>query len=381
MNLLFISDTDFNGSGYLSITLPLCQELTEMGHDVKLAGLFYRGQQHDFDFQILPAGNIQDTMAIAQHLYNRWKFDAMFVALDVPLQEKYLAPLQSKPFKYVGIFPIEADPLCFEWGIIISKMDKAFIISEFGTNCALELGVGADPEHLQVGIDSEAWRFPSDEEREKLRQAFGFTDKFVVLTVADNQERKNLTASMDAFAKFAEDKDEAVYVLVTREHNQVGWRLRDYATELGIMKKFDIRERGLQFRELWSLYACADAFLLLSKAEGWSLPVTEAMAVGTPVIGTDCTGIREQLHSNNGQERGFLVPYEYTHRDCFGNGRRYWADSEEATLYLQEIYGNTDTSLMTKRARKHIEKYSWKDAATQIDTYLKSIPQKEETNA
>ena len=376
MNLLFISDTDFNGSGYLSITLPLCQELTEMGHDVKLAGLFYRGQQHDFDFQILPAGNIQDTMAIAQHLYNRWKFDAMFVALDVPLQEKYLAPLQSKPFKYVGIFPIEADPLCFEWGIIISKMDKAFIISEFGTNCALELGVGADPEHLQVGIDSEAWRFPSDEEREKLRQAFGFTDKFVVLTVADNQERKNLTASMDAFAKFAEDKDEAVYVLVTREHNQVGWRLRDYATELGIMKKFDIRERGLQFRELWSLYACADAFLLLSKAEGFGLPVTEAMAVGVPVIGTECTGIAEQLQDG----RGLLVPPEYLHRDPFGNGRRYWADHHLASQYLQEVYEGYGQE-MAEKARKYVERFSWEDSAKQIDTYLKSIPQKEETNA
>ena len=89
-----------------------------------------------------------------------------------------------------------------------------------------------------------------------------------MLTEAYNQERKNLSAALEMFAEFAENHEDARYILVTTEHSLVGWNLRDLVQELGIADKFLLLERGMPQKELWKVYAISDTFLLPSKAEG-----------------------------------------------------------------------------------------------------------------
>jgi len=252
------------------------------------------------------------------------------------------------------------------------QMDKTVVISEFGTEEAHKAGV--DSAFMQVGIDTEAWALVDPEDKLKMRQAFGFDeDTFVVLTVADNQERKNLVAGMDMFAEFAQDKDNARYVMVTREHNRVGWKLRDYANEIGISEKLMIFERGMDHKQLWTTYAISDVFLLPSKAEGLGMPLLEAMAVGIPCIATDCTGMAELLADG----RGWLLDYEYTHRDPFGNGMRYWVNKQsgiealDGIYLLRESFGN----LIPKNkgvvdARKYAEGRTWDIAVEQMEKAL-----------
>jgi glycosyltransferase involved in cell wall biosynthesis len=223
---------------------------------------------------------------------------------------------------------------------------------------------------MQVGIDTESWKQVTLEEKIKMRGSFGFDeDTFVVLTVADNQERKNLVAAMDIFAEFAKDKENVKYMLVTREHNRVGWKLRDYASEIGISDKFMIFERGMDHKQLWTTYAVSDAFLLTSKAEGLGLPLLEAMAVGLPCIATDCTGMKELLSDG----RGWILPYEYTHRDPFGNGFRYWVDKSagidalDGTYSLRHLLSENGT---VKNARKYTEERTWDIAVGQVEKAL-----------
>src|SRR3990170_4172251 len=268
MKLVWLSDFDLSGSGYLNLSIPLCEGLSKLGHEVKAAALGYNGTEHNYNFSLIPARNMQEALAIAQNLFGLWKFDAFIVALDIPIQEQILrAMMQKPPFKYVGVMPVEADPLCLSWAMALMQMDKVFVISQFGTDEAKKVGVEA--EHIQLGIDTEAWKIPDKKEKAKIRDVMGFDkDTFAILTVADNQERKNLSHAMDVFAKFAEDKPNARYVLVTREYNSVGWRIRDYARELGIGDKIVIFERGMNFNDLWAVYAACDMFFLSSKAEG-----------------------------------------------------------------------------------------------------------------
>jgi len=283
------------------------------------------------------------------------------VALDIPLHERFLQLFHEKNFKYIGIMPVEADPLCFSWAMILMMMTKVFIISEFGTQEAKKAGI--DAEHLQIGIDTEAWKSPTEEEKKKLRENFGFSENtFVVLTVADNQERKNLARAMEMFADFAEGKD-VRYILVTREHNRVGWKLRDYAQEVGINNKLMIFERGLAFKELWAIYAVSDAFLLASKAEGLGMPLLEAMAVGLPCLGTDCTAIAEVL----GENRGLLMKPDYIHVDCFGNGKRYWVSREDGAKKLEFVYKN---GFDTIPGKEYVESRKWKITVDQLEKAL-----------
>ena len=366
MKIIWLSDLDLRGSGYANISVPVCSGLIGKGHDVKVIGLGYNGEEHSFPFQLLPSRNLQEATGAAINLEKVWGADILVVALDIPWQERIMTSpyLQEMEMKYMGIFPVEADPLCFSWGAILMRMDRAMVISKFGQEEANKLGIEAD--YLQVGIDTESWPPISEEEKKKLRLSFGFTDDlFVVLTVADNQERKNLSEAMDIFAEFAKDKPHARYVLVTREHNQVGWKLRDYAQEIGISDKFMILERGMPQRELWVCYAISDVFLLASKAEGLGMPLLEAMSVGIPCIATNCTGMSELLADS----RGWLVDYreECTHRDPFGNGRRYWIDKEDGNKILDFVYRNGNIQETLDSARKYVETRTWDIAVDQVE--------------
>jgi glycosyltransferase involved in cell wall biosynthesis len=269
MKIVYLTDMDLKGSGFLNLSIPLCNGLVRKGHQVKAVGLGYTGEEHPNDFSIIPARSMPDALGITQNLSVLDKFDVLIVAMDIPIQEAILQRLPTpRPFKYIGIMPVEADPLCLDWAMVLAVMDQPLVISEFGTEEAHKAGV-VKAEHLQIGIDANAWRIPHKEERDALRLAYGIEpDCFTVLTVADNQERKNLSVSMEMFAEFAKDKPKTKYVLVTREHNAVGWKLRNLAQTLGIAQKLLIFERGMSFKELWGIYAASDCFLLASKAEG-----------------------------------------------------------------------------------------------------------------
>lgn len=372
MKLCLLTDMDVKGSGYRNLSVEICKNLAERGHEIKVVGLHYEGQEHFFPFSILPAMSFQEILATVENLFNLWRFDVLVVALDIIHHEKLLQVMNQKPFKYIGIMPVEADPLCDTWAMVLMQMNKVFIISEFGTKEAKKQNV---PEvfHFPIGMDTEAWRVPAEEERQQFRTAYGLEeDTFTVLTVADNQERKNLARSMEIFKDFNEQVPNSRYILVTREQNPVGWKLRDYAGTLGITSSFMIFERGLSFKELWSLYAASDVFLLTSKAEGLGLPVMEAMSTNLPVVGTNCTGIKELL----GDGRGYLIDIEYIHTDCFGNGNRYWASREDGLNKIMKIYKGELPDI--DKARKYVEDRTWEKCVDILESELEGMELKDE---
>ena len=395
MNVVILSDAGALGSGYKTLMLPLAQGLAEYDHEVKVIGLGYAGEEHHFDLSLIPAASLQEANATLLNIVHTWKVEVLIVALDIPIQTQLLFELLNKwkdglPFKYVGIFPVEAGPLNFTWATQLMNMNKQLVISEFGAIECQKLGISA--EHIQIGIDTDAWRVPTEEEKKLHRDGFGFDeDVFVVLTVADNQERKNLSKSIEVFANFLYDYDfpydphgptnseiiqekglkpvrNAKYIMVTREHLRVGWKLRDYAQVCGINPNLLIFERGLPFKKLWAMYAISDCFLLTSKAEGLGLPLLESMAVGVPCLATNCTAIAELL----GDGRGSLIDYEYTHLDCFGNANRYWASREDGAAKLAQIYETRDID-RTSKGREYAESRTWDIAIQKLNNVLEEL--------
>jgi glycosyltransferase involved in cell wall biosynthesis len=266
--------------------------------------------------------------------------------------------------------PVEADPLCFSYAAAMMQMDKVYIISRFGTDECLKMGIQA--EHLQVGVDTSIWPVRTEKDKIRSKQVLNIPDDaFVMCTVADNQERKNIVAAMDAFAEIKKQHPNSKYVLVTREHNLIGWRLRDYAMEIGISRDFVIVERGSTQQELWLTMASADVFVLPSKAEGLGMPLLEAMAMGIPCVATDACGMKELLADG----RGWLIDAEYVHRDPFGNGRRYWIEREFLTDTLGEFVEIDPDDLEDRcsNARKFVEARSWDIPIDMVNKYLEGL--------
>lgn len=392
--ILYISDFDLSGSGYMRIGTNLCNELVT-NHDLGVIaiGMGYDGREHHWPFSITPCSHLQQVPAMVQQIRNYGApLEAIVVALDIPLQEALLKSLK-KPgddVPYVGIFPLEAGPLCMPWAMELMKMNARLVMSRFGQAELKRAGV--DSDFIPIGInDPVNWRPPTPEERAQIRQGLGWEDDtFIVLTVADNQERKNLAAAMEMIAAFAideiEERNQAGFVvkkrdsrhnvqwhLVTRVDSPVGWKLDDLAMRLGVMDRVATYNRGVPPQSLWAMFAGADAFLLTSKAEGLAIPVMEAMATRLPVIGTDCGAIAEHLADG----RGLLIETEYDYTDPFGNGDRMMAsiaDGVDKLTLLQE-FGPDRVDL--DAAYEYVTRRTWQQAGAALAETIKKVRKSE----
>lgn len=365
--VVFVSDFNFKGSGYLNIAVPLCQGLTMAGYDVKAVGLGYSGDEHGFDFSIIPCSAFKDSLAMINNLHFQWGFDVLIVALDIPHQEKYAAFCKQLGKKMVAITPLENPPLTQSWAYILQQIDKVFFISQLGADEAVKAGV-ENAEHLVVGIDTISWRRRTSEEYTKGREMLNISpDTVVILSVADNQERKNLSKAMEIVSKVKQSGKKVKYILVTREESEVGWKLRDLAMTYRIPSDVMIFERGISFKELYSLFAISDIYLLTSKAEGLCMPVLEAMCVGVPVVATACGSMPELL----AEGRGFLIDTEYSMIDPWGNSRRDFPNAEDGARIILEISDQILTA--PNKARIYVETRTLEKPVLQIINALEKL--------
>ena len=368
--ILVITDMDDNGSGYKTICVPLLNGLAKLGHEIKVSGLMYTGKEHNNSFSIIPCASIQDAQAVANNIVHLWKPEIIIVALDLPLQDAFFNYLGHFKIPYIAITPLENGPLTMSWAAPLFNINAVFFISELGKLEAQKAGVHK-AEHLQIGVDTESWHPATPDERKQLRKGLGIAEEsFVVLTVADNQERKNLWAGLKAFSLLKKETDRPLkYILVTRERSQYGWKLRDLAVTLDINQELSIFERGLPQKDLWGLYAIADVYLQPSKAEGLGLPVLDAMACKVPVMATNTGAMTELLEGG----RGYLVPAEYVFTDVWGNSSRSMMSIDTAKDYLKVVTINQQDDSAVQRAYEYVKGRTWDIPVKQIDTKISEL--------
>lgn len=201
-------------------------------------------------------------------------------------------------------------------------------------------------------------------------------DDFVVITVADNQERKNISGGFQALAKLKENGVPVKHVLVTREDSMVGWKLYDLAfmDDINLSSEIRVFQSGMEFKDLYALYCSADAYLSCSKGEGLGLPIMEAMSVGVPVVANTTGALPEHLADG----RGWLTNYKFWHYDPFGNQRRYFIDIDHAAENLMEVRrlqkeGDIKYIEVLARARQYMESKDWKKSAQQIESAVENL--------
>lgn len=376
-----LTDMQFIGSGYYYLMTNLLTGLAKLGHEISVAGLGYMGEPHSYPFSIIPCPSAQDGISILNNLIYLQRADLIMIGMDIPFQTQFFDALRGSGKPYVAITPMENGPLVQTWAQSLANMTCVFFISEMAKQEAIKAGV-TKAEHLYVGVDTELWKPATPEQRAQLRSGMGIEDdEFVILTVGDNQERKNLWAGMRIVSLLKKEHPNRrfKYIMVTKEDSQVGWRLRDLAASEGILEEYLPFQRGLPTRDLWGLYAVSNVYLQPSKAEGLGLPVLEAMGCGIPCVTTDTGAMTELLQ----EERGMLVPSAYEYIDVWGNSRRDFINMVSAAGSIGVIM-NPDNSAgiqqMVDRASAYVRSRTWDIAVAQMDAKIAEIfnePKKE----
>lgn len=150
---------------------------------------------------------------------------------------------------------------------------------------------------------------------------------FRFLTVGKYEHRKSIDETLEAFAQVHANRPDLELVIKSNyfaNRDQKLEALQRKIASLGL-NNVTLLWGDMNADELANLYRGCDTFILPSKAEGWGLPLIEAVAAGLPVITTMYSGHTEFL--NHARTSVLPVDYVMADIDC-AEYRGYYPDSK-----------------------------------------------------
>ncbi len=186
-------------------------------------------------------------------------------------------------------------------------------------------------------------------------------DTFIFLNIFDCRsfiERKNPFALLEAFRIAFRDLDCRNSVLIlkmtnTDENPQFMAALRGKGADLPVLMIDEYYDRG----HVNDLLALSDCYVSLHRAEGFGLPMAEAMYLGKPVIATAYSGNLDFMNVNN----SYLIKYDLVE---IGNDvgpypkGSLWADAhtEHAAEMMSATYHKRDEAFQKgQRASEYVK--------------------------
>jgi glycosyltransferase involved in cell wall biosynthesis len=186
---------------------------------------------------------------------------------------------------------------------------------------------------IHNGVDTEAFA-PGVRlaEARALRESLGIAgERLVVAFVGGDWEHKGLGLAIEALAEAGDWE----LVVAGRGHED---SYRALANSIGVAER--VHWLGV-VEDVQVVYELADAFVLPSSYETFSLVTFEAAAGGLPILATDVNGVRELIEDS---ESGFLI--ERTPQDIAEHLTRLACDAQ-----LRERLGDA--------ARRSVLRFSW----------------------
>jgi glycosyltransferase involved in cell wall biosynthesis len=225
-------------------------------------------------------------------------------SLDVLFGPSYTLPLFPRCRSVVAIHSADDPegflPWAFEQKYRFSAYtaDRVIVNSHF-VKQRIEKRYGLDGDKIDViwlGAD-EAFQPMNDPAllRETRIKYLG-VDKPFVLFMGGLSQRRNVPILLEAFS-ILKKKYRFPHNLLLMGPNRANLPLNDLTTRLGIADSV-VHTIGKvsSHRELVPVYCAADAYVLPSSSEGFSLTLAEAMACGTPVVTVNRAALGEIAH-------------------------------------------------------------------------------------
>lgn len=268
----------------------------------------------------------------------------------------------------------ETDRIPVFWVKLLNKrfVDEVWVPSQFNVNTFTNSGVKKEKMFkLPYPIET------SDKVDNSFRKQF-----FRILYVADFNPRKNIRQLISAYRKEFERQDNVeLYLHTTTIYKE---ELKNFKSSLGELNqpRVTISDEKLDEKALKSLISTADLYISADKANGWGMPVMEAMALGVPVATVNWSGSTEFTNQNN----SFLIEpmgLETVSFDIVSRNHLYlkhkWAriDMEAIQNVMREAYENTNLRIkIARQAHNEIQAFSLNAIGKHMVDHIEYIAKK-----
>ena len=169
----------------------------------------------------------------------------------------------------------------------MEQADLVFVLNEaMARNVTEHLNVTKEKLRLITnGVNTRIYHPLEQEENEKTKETWGLAGKRVFLQVGSVYENKGQLRMLQALAPVLKEDKDAVFAfvggIVSPEYHE---EVLKTAEEIGLREQVRYLGTVCPGEELNRLYSMADAMVVASRYEGFSLVIAEAMAAGTPVL-------------------------------------------------------------------------------------------------
>ncbi len=262
----------------------------------------------------------------------------------------------------------------------LKQLDQVWVPTQWGRQVLLQSGLAeSSVQVVPEGVDTSLFH-PNTLPYPEL----GALNGFRFLSVGKWEARKGVQELLRAFDQ-AFGPNDSVYLVV--------YFLSEVRALKGINVRMEIDRMGLKNRDkiiiietplaagadMARLYRSCDAYVSASKAEGWGLPIMEAMASGLPVIAPFYSGPTEYLTPENSyplpitELEPVYCPIFFQNKGEFGR----WAkiDVQALAERMRHLFTHQEEAKQTGlQAAQDVQKnWTWHRAAEQACRHLKEF--------
>jgi len=242
--------------------------------------------------------------------------------------------------------------------LILNNLDRATAISEYLKKYIQEIRSDLPVEVIPNGVDFDSFsRVFSYGELTALAEKYDIkADEKIIITVSRLVHKNGVDILLKTAGILSKKYPELKFKVLVIGDGEEKENLKNLVNKLGIEDKV-IFAGSIEPKEISKYLKMSHVFVRLSRSEGLGNAFLEAMAVGTPVVGTAVGGITDFLFDG---ETGLVVKTN---------------DSENAAVRIYECLSNIQLKEhLVAKARDIVrDKYDWGKIANEFRKLYKSI--------
>lgn len=378
--LLILSDSPTLNSGLARCVKEITSRLSDK-YEIRVAGWHQSSRAHNFSFHIYPIyKGMREEYAQVELAMNDFKPNIFLAIGDLwdffeVSKLIYNWRAENKNFSSIAWLTVDSDNLHSAWLPVIQSFDCVTVFSKYAQKIIKNFS-NIDANVIYPGVDTGVFK--------KLGQEFTYSKTqlnpsktFISLVVSQNTDRKAIPLAMEAYARFAKDKNDVFLIIASDPHDPHGYDLWEIINNLKITNKIavsrDCNPRyGMPDEKLNILYNLATVLISSSIGEGFCLPLLEAMATGVIPIATNYTSPPELLTDN----RGLLVDVVAFIYGAYGL-RRAVISVDNMVNHLNTLYDSWkgDRKLigeMSTKCYEYAKIFTWEKTIFELDKLLTS---------